>query len=297
VQSPAPPQPSALRIENLRKAFGSTEVLKGLSLDLPLGRVVGLLGRNGAGKSTLIRCMLGLSPIDGGRIELLGADAAALPPEVLHRVGYVPQSFDLFPWMRVEQYLRFHRAFYPQWNQELVDRLVVEWELSRKPRIGELSHGQRQKLAIVRALAPEPDLLLLDEPVASLDPQTRRLFLDTLLREVVQPGKTVLFSTHITADLERANAHIMLLREGRIDDCGALAEFRARVRLVELDAAQPLSAPDALPGILRWRSRADGATLLSEGWDELALAALAAEMGASLRLPPATLEDLFVELG
>ena len=151
-------QGSALRIEGLRKTFGKQTVLDYLDWSLPTGRVIGLLGRNGAGKSTLIRCALGLSPIDAGSVALFGEPVARLPAATLHRIGYVPQSFDLFPWMKVRQYLNFHAAFYARWNGEMVDGLLGRWEVDAAKKIGELSQGQRQKLAIIRAIAPDPDL-------------------------------------------------------------------------------------------------------------------------------------------
>ena len=130
-------QDTALAIRGLRKTFGKQTVLDHLDWSVPAGRVIGLLGRNGAGKSTLIRCALGLSPIDEGRVELFGDAVATLRPETLHRVGYVPQSFDLFPWMKVRQYLGFHAAFYARWNQELVDGLLGRWEVDAAKKIGE----------------------------------------------------------------------------------------------------------------------------------------------------------------
>src|SRR5690348_418771 len=220
---------SVLRVHGLRKSFKQREVLRGVAWDVPPGRVIGLLGRNGAGKTTLLRCLLGLSPIDAGMVELFGAPMSEPGGERLHRVGFVPQNFELFPWMKVRAYLDFTAAFYARWNHGLASRLLQEWELDPKQKIGRLSQGQRQKLAIVRAIAPEPDLLVLDEPVASLDPQARRAFMAELLAHMRGPGKTVIFSTHITADLERADADISLLRDGAIQFTRPLAELRERM--------------------------------------------------------------------
>ena len=228
---------AVLRVSQLSKAFAKREVLRALDWSVPAGRVIGLLGRNGAGKTTLLRCLLGLSPIDGGEVSLFGAPMTEPGGERMHRVGFVPQTFDLFPWMKVRAYLDFTAAFYARWNAALADRLLGEWQLDPKQKIGQLSQGQRQKLAIVRAIAPEPDLLVLDEPVASLDPQARRAFMADLLELVRAPGKTVIFSTHITADLERADADIALLRDGRIQFTRPLAELRTHLRRVVLTRA------------------------------------------------------------
>lgn len=299
VSAPARTQPDALRASLLVKAFDGREVLCRLDWEVPQGRVVGLLGRNGAGKTTLLRCLLGLSPVDAGSIEILGEPMDEPRGERLHRIGYVPQSFDLFPWMKVGDFLAFTAAFYRRWDTALVERLLAEWQLDRKKKIAALSQGQRQMLAIVRALAPDPDLLVLDEPVASLDPIARRDFLATLLPLVRRPGKTVIFSTHITTDLERVDADIALLRAGRIALMRPLSELRAQLRGAVLTRAAGFTAAPALEDALSARVREGQARyVIDTGNAELAarLQALAAREDARLELAPLDLEDLFVEL-
>lgn len=286
----------ALEIAGLRKTFGKQTVLDHLDWSVGAGRVVGLLGRNGAGKSTLIRCALGLSPVDDGTVALYGDAVETLKPQTLARVGYVPQSFDLFPWMKVRQYLGFHAAFYQRWDSTMVDGLLGRWEVDAGKKIGELSQGQRQKLAIIRAIAPDPDLLLLDEPVASLDPQTRRLFLDELLKLTRRPGKTVVFSTHITTDLERADAEIALLKGGRIQFSCDLPTLKERVRRVELHGATP-PFEFRHPGIVRQVIDAGAAHWIVDGLPDGAVAELAGRFGANTTSVPLSLEDIFIELG
>ena len=294
---PAPAREAALRMRGLDKRFGKIEVLRGLDWEVPVGRVLGLLGRNGAGKSTLIRCLLGISPIDGGEVEVLGAPVAELGGERLHRIGYVPQSFDLFPWMKVKSYLAFTRAFYARWDEAMVTRLLADWEINPKQKIGQLSQGQRQKLAIVRALAPDPDLLILDEPVASLDPLARRDFMAELLAQARRPGKTILFSTHITSDLERAEAEIALLKDGRIQFVSSLEALRARVRRVRLVRDGGWEAVPALEGSLRGDLHGNELRLIVDAVPDEVLAGLAARESAQLTLERLTLEEIFVELG
>lgn len=285
-----------VRVRSLRKSFKKREVLRGIDWDVPAGRVIGLLGRNGAGKTTLLRCLLGLSPIDGGGVELFGEAMTEPGGERMHRIGFVPQTFDLFPWMKVRAYLDFTAAFYANWNHPLTDRLLGDWQLDPKQKIGELSQGQRQKLAIVRAIAPGPDLLVLDEPVASLDPQARRAFMGELLELMRRPGKTVIFSTHITADLERAEADITLLRDGAIQFTRPLAELRQRMRRVVLDRANGWAEPPVVAGLLKATLKGSEAQLLVEDPNPESLRALAEREGAGLRVEAPTLEDLFVEL-
>jgi ABC-2 type transport system ATP-binding protein len=285
-----------LQVHGLEKSFKQRQVLRALDWSVPAGRVIGLLGCNGAGKTTLLRCLLGLSPVDGGHIELFGQPMIEPGGERMHRVGFVPQTFDLFPWMKVGAYLDFTSAFYVRWRAELVDRLLADWELDAKQKIGELSQGQRQKLAIVRAIAPDPDLLVLDEPVASLDPQARRAFMGELLALMRAPGKTVIFSTHITADLERADADIALLRDGRIQFTRPLAELRERFKRVVLHRIGGWSGPPAIAGTLKAHVQDEQAVLLVEDPIMESLHALAARESAGLRIETPTLEDLFVEL-
>ena len=301
---PFPVQPAAqaatpapvLRVGGLRKTYERREVLCGVDWEVPAGRVIGLLGRNGAGKTTLLRCLLGLVTIDAGAIELFGATMAEPGGERLHRVGFVPQNFELFPWMKVSSYLDFTAAFYARWNHALAGRLLQEWELDPKQKIGRLSQGQRQKLAIMRAIAPEPDLLVLDEPVASLDPQARRAFMAELLALMGGPGKTVIFSTHITADLERADADIALLRDGRIQFTRPLAELKARLCHAVLNRPAGWSTPPALAGAIKSRVAGTSLHLLLEDVPPERLHQLAKDEDASLRIEMPTLEDLFVEL-
>ena len=285
-----------LHVHGLDKSFKQRQVLKSLDWSVPGGRVIGLLGRNGAGKTTLLRCLLGLSPIDGGSIALFGEPMLEPGGKRMHRIGFVPQTFDLFPWMKVGAYLDFTAAFYTHWDRERVQRLLANWELDLKQKIGELSQGQRQKLAIVRAIAPDPDLLVLDEPVASLDPQARRAFMSELLSLMRAPGKTVIFSTHITADLERADADIALLRDGRIQFTRPLAELRERFKRVVLTRTHGWVQAPTVVGSIKTQVQGEQAIVLVEDPAMDSLHALAGRENAALHVETPSLEDLFVEL-
>jgi ABC-2 type transport system ATP-binding protein len=214
------------------RRFGSKEVLRGVDLAIPRGSVVGLLGKNAAGKSTLIKCLLGLLRIDDGTARVFGEDAWWLSAESKSRLGYVPQEVSLYGWMRVRQVVQYTAAFYPRWNAALAEKLVRQWELPPNDRVGPLSPGQLQKLAIVLALGHEPELLVLDEPVGTLDPVARRDFLRTILEIAQSENRTILFSTHITSDLERVADRVAILRDGRIvfhDELDVLKESVKRL--------------------------------------------------------------------
>jgi ABC-2 type transport system ATP-binding protein len=205
-------------------------VLAGLDWQLLPGQVVGLLGRNGAGKTTLLETLLGLREPDAGRVQLFGQDVLQLDDAARARIGYVPQHSDLFEGFTPAQLLAYFKSFYPRWNEAKVEGLMSRWDIRADQPIRKLSGGQKQRLSIIRALAHEPDLLVLDEPVASLDPAGRRDFLRELVGEVLDRGATVVFSTHILSDLERVAFNIAFLAQGRIALQAPLDELLDQVR-------------------------------------------------------------------
>ncbi len=212
-----PAEPAAsVEIEGLGLAYRGHPVLQGLDWRLQPGQVVGLLGRNGAGKTTLLETLLGLRDPQAGHVRLFGQPAARLDDAARARIGYVPQASDLFEELRAGELLDYFRSFYPRWNAPKVEALLQRWQVPLDVEIGRLSGGQQQRLSIIRALAHEPDLLVLDEPVASLDPLGRRDFLRELVEQVLDRGTTVVFSTHILSDLERVAFNVAFLQGGRI---------------------------------------------------------------------------------
>lgn len=227
---------NAISMKQVLKGFGTKSVLRGTDLEIPTGTIVGLLGTNGSGKTTLLKCAVGLLRPHGGECNILGEPAWDLSPAAKARLGYVPQVISLFPWMTVNDLVRYTRSFYETWNDELIGRLLGEWDLPPGDRVGNLSVGQLQKLAILTALGHEPELLILDEPAASLDPLARRQFLQLIIDLAGPSNRTVLFSTHITSDLERVADHVAILKEGRIVHFGSLEELKEQTHLNLEDA-------------------------------------------------------------
>jgi len=220
-----------IELRGIVKSYEKKKVLTGLDLSVRRGSVLGLLGTNGSGKTTLIKCALGLIRPQSGEALLLGEPAWTLSAEAKSRIGYVPQIINLYPWMKVRQLIDYTAAFYPNWNHDLVARLVRDLDIPAKDRIGPLSVGQLQKVAILLALGHEPDLLILDEPAASLDPLARRQFLQMII-DLAEPGKrTVLFSTHITSDLERVADRVAILKSGVIAWHGLLDELKEQTHV------------------------------------------------------------------
>ena len=226
----------SLSFRNVHKSFGKKSVLNGVNLEVPTGSIVGLLGTNGSGKSTLLKCAVGLLRPQSGECELLGEPSWNLSAAAKARLGYVPQVISIYPWMTVANYIRYVSAFYETWNKDLSDRFQADFALDGGDRVGNLSVGQLQKLAILTAVAYEPDLLVLDEPAASLDPLARRQFLQMIV-DLAEPGKrTVLFSTHITSDLERVADTVAVMKNGKIAHCGSMDELKADTHLNLEDA-------------------------------------------------------------
>ena len=224
-----------LALEQLGFSYGSTDVLSQLDFSLEPGSVTGLLGRNGSGKTTLMRVALGLLKAGKGSATLFGETAWQASPQVRARIGYVPQDSQAFSWLRVGDCLRLVGSFYDTWDDQLIRRYVHEWEIDESRYIHDLSTGQRQKVAILTAIGHRPDLLVLDEPVAGLDPGARRQFLKALVELNEDLDRTILFSTHITSDIERVVADVAVLHGGRLTYRGELDALKERCRRLYLN--------------------------------------------------------------
>ncbi|PTT80363.1 ABC transporter ATP-binding protein [Pelomonas sp. HMWF004] len=275
---------------SLRYPKGSA-VLSQLDWTLLPGQVVGLLGRNGAGKTTLLETLLGLREPDAGQVQLFGQRVQQLDDSARARIGYVPQHSDLFEAFTPAQLLAYFRSFYPRWNEAKVEGLMSRWDIARDQPIRKLSGGQKQRLSIIRALAHEPDLLVLDEPVASLDPTGRRDFLRELVGEVLDRGATVVFSTHILSDLERVAFNVAFLSGGRIALQAPLDELLDQVRAFTGSVSEMASL------ISRLGAQALKRTPLEAGRERvLARLPVDAALPAGVAAERVNLDDLFAEL-
>lgn len=292
--SEAAPPPLVCR--DLRKSFSGRTILKGVDLSLPVGSVVGLVGTNGSGKSTLIKCLLGLLKPTGGSAFLFGENPWWLSAASKARLGYVPQVVQLYPWMTVAQIVSYTAAFYDSWDEVWAQTLLNRMELPGAHRVGTLSTGQQQKLALVLAFGHRPELLILDEPVASLDPIARRELLKSIMELTLDNRHTVLFSTHITSDLERVATHVAFLRNGKIALFDELDAVKDRVKRVRIRAAHTLPSRMDLRGLLRYQVNGNQALLAVADWNDALLSEIRLRFQAELQIEDLNLEDIFVEL-
>ncbi len=216
--------------EALGKQFGARIALADVTFTVGPGEIVGLLGPNGAGKTTLIGCLLGFLLPSAGSIRLFGETAAELSPALRGRTGFVPQTMSGFGWFRVGELIAYLGKFYAQ-EPGTPPAWLLDWAgLDLNARVKSLSGGQKQRLAIVLAMRHAPDLLILDEPVASLDPQARRDFMALLTRFCAQEGRSVLISSHILSDLEKIATRAIFMRHGSIIHDTPMARFRSSAR-------------------------------------------------------------------
>ena len=286
-------------IRGLQKAYGRhrpKSVLKGVDLAVQPGTVMGLVGTNGEGKSTLIKCLLGLLRPTGGQTRVFGENPWDLSPATKARIGYVPQEPALLPWMTVRQQLAYTAAFFPSWDANFAAELVSQWGLPWDERVGPLSLGQKQKVSLVLALAHRPQLLILDEPVASLDPVARRKFLESLMQATEDGERTILFSTHITSDLERVASHVAILKDGRIAVCEELDQLKDRVKRLRISAGEDLPRSFAIGGALRTEVQGRSALVALSSVDDGLVQELRTRWNADVSVEDLNLEEIFMEL-
>jgi ABC-2 type transport system ATP-binding protein len=202
--------------------------LNTVSLSLPRGAVYGLVGANGAGKTTLIKHILGLLRAESGTVRVFGLDPVAEPVAVLSRIGYLSEENDLPGWMRVDELIRYSRAFYKNWDDRYAEELRDAFALDPAAPIKTLSKGQRSRAGLLVALAYRPELLVLDEPSSGLDPIVRRDILGAVIRTIADEGRTVLFSSHLLDEVEQVADHVTMIRRGDIVMSAPLAEIKAK---------------------------------------------------------------------
>jgi ABC-2 type transport system ATP-binding protein len=221
---------SAISTQGLGKRYGSKWALQDCTIEVPEGSVTALVGPNGAGKTTLLQLAVGLTRPSAGDVTVLGLSPR--DPALLARVGFVGQEHPLHRGFTVAETLKLGRKLNPGWDDALAHERLQRLDLPLDRTVGRLSGGQRAQVALTVAVAKRPELLLLDEPVASLDPLARREFLNSLMEAVSETGLTVILSSHIVAELERVCDHLVILAQARAELAGPIDEIVAGHRLL-----------------------------------------------------------------
>jgi ABC-2 type transport system ATP-binding protein len=271
---------NAVQLDNITHRYGKVLALDGLTLTVRQGEMFGFLGRNGAGKTTTLKLLMGLLRPDSGDVAVLGQRVTRMPVTLKERIGYVCQEPNFYPWMTADQLGGFVGGFYLKWDAPEFQRLLRLLDVPRDRRASEMSGGTRTKLGLALALAPRPELLLLDEPTAGLDPVARREFNDQLQALQREQGTTVMFSSHLVGEVEQLAQRVGIVQAGSCRFEGEVGILRASVRRLVADGA-------LMPGegFLRLRGdvwRADPALWDSAGWPD----GVAVEM--------LSLEDIFL---
>ena len=239
-------RPLALDAIALGRRYGRNWGLQDCSLQLPQGKIAGLVGPNGAGKSTLLRMAAGITRPSEGHLRVLGLDPNDQPEELLPRIGYLDQERPLYKHYRVQEMLRFGSRLNPRWDGQRAADYMKGLGIDLTRRVGALSVGQQAEVALTLCLAKRPDLLLLDEPVAALDPLARERLMQTLLRTVVDDGTTVLLSSHVVSELESTCDFIIILSASRVQVVDDLDHLLTSHRLLLGDRDD---SPDRLDGV------------------------------------------------
>ena len=283
-----------VQMRNVSKKFGKIEALNKIDLDIKRGEIIGLIGPNGAGKSTLLRCVIGLYLADKGNCITFETDAAKLTPKELAQIGYVHQEGELLEWMTVKQLIRYVSAYYETWNHELEEKYIADFDISLKDRVGSLSPGQRQKVAILLAIGFEPELLILDEPASTLDPVARGQFLDLLLHIIQDENRTIIISSHILSDVEKVIDRTLIMREGKIlrdSSFDGLREEFLKVTLVSLNGSLPAELP--FEKIINCEREDFKAVFTVQNISQPELEAKAKDLNCKIEIRPLSLEEIY----
>jgi len=291
------PADIALSIQDLRKSYGRVRALRGLDLEVQREEIFGFLGPNGAGKTTTIRCLLDLIRPDGGTARVLGLDPQAQPVAVKARCGYLPGELALQDNTTVEGLLRYlDRLRGRRVDWAYVRELAGRLELDLKRPLKNLSKGNKQKVGVIQALMHRPELLLLDEPTAGLDPLMQQEVL-ALLREAKAAGATVFFSSHIIAEVEEVAERVGIIRQGRVVEVAEVSTLVHRaLRRVTVRFKEPVgaSALAGLPGVTVLSAEPAGVVLQVQGEMDALIKALAAWPVADLETVRPSLEEVFL---
>jgi ABC-2 type transport system ATP-binding protein len=285
---------NAIETRGLGRKFGKFEAVKNVSLTVPKGTVFGLLGVNGAGKSTIIKMVMGHLQPTTGEIRVLGRTLGEDLLGIRRRVAYVSENRYLYEWMTVEESLRFTRAFHETWDDKKATDLLKRFSLPPEKKVRQLSRGNRARLCLLLALSFNPELIVLDEPTSGLDPIVRRDFIENIVAEIAEEGKTVLFSSHIVEEIERVADYVGIINEGEILLVSTIDEIKSNYKRVRYATNGTRPEVAGVPGVLAVENGRHEQVLTVSAWGDETLRTLGERGVKNPEVLPISLEDIFV---
>jgi ABC-2 type transport system ATP-binding protein len=287
-----------IETNGLSKSFKGHPALRGLDLRVPRGSIFGFLGRNGAGKTTTIKTLMGLLRSDGGTARVFGIQVtdADRSIEVRRRIGFVTEDKEMYPYMTVEQIIRFLRPFFPKWRDDLERRYLEMFELPPQRKIPDLSKGMRSKLMLLLAISRGAELLILDEPTDGLDPAATEDVLRELVDIAAAEGTTMFFSSHQLAEVELIADHIGIIDQGKMMVSGSLDEMKAQYQRLQVVFAESVQTPSRwVDGVENVRQVGRVVSILASRNVDAIVEQAQSLPGATVERFPVTLKEIFME--
>ncbi len=289
-----------LEFDHVARAYvQDVPVLKDVTFSLAGGEVVGLLGRNGSGKTTLIHIAMGLLFPQKGSVRAFGLSPTENAVEVKKRIGFVAEDQVLPVSSSVAELIAFHRYLFSRWDEALERQILDRFKLARNSKISKLSKGQSRAVALLLAICHTPELLILDEPAAGLDPAARRDFLEVAIQFLNRAGSTILYSSHYMNDIERMGSRVVMLEGGKVYLDASVDRLREDycLALVSMEMVPDAKRLEQFPGCVRARGHYGVWHTVFAGNPETVKALLEQSLGSNnIRCERLTLEELFVEL-
>jgi len=289
---------SVIETQDLRKTFGKQSAVDGLNLRVPSGSIYGFLGKNGAGKTTTIELLLNIVKPSGGHASVFGIPVTdiARSTQIRQRIGFVSEDKGLYPYMTVEQIIRFTRPFFPGWRDDLERQYLELFNLPLKKKVGELSKGMGSKLMLLLAVVRGADLLILDEPTEGLDPAAVEEVLRELVSMAASNGTTIFFSSHQLPEVEQIAEHVCIIDRGKAVVAGALDDLKAQYQRIQVVVDRELNEPVRwVDGVVKVRQEGRMLSLLVSRNVEAILAQIRSLPVASTEQFPVSLKDIFLE--
>lgn len=287
-----------IETNQLCKSFDRQPALRGLDLRVPVGSIFGFLGRNGAGKTTTIKTLMGLLRCDSGSAEVFGRPIidADCSVEIRRRIGFVTEDKELYPYMTVEQLIRFTRPFFPKWRHDLERRYLQMFELPPRRKIPDLSKGMRSKLMLLLAISRGAELLILDEPTDGLDPAATEDVLRELVAIAASSGTTMFFSSHQLSEVELIADHIGIVDQGKMIVSGSLDDMKVRYQRLQMVFPDPMKLPKQwVDGVESVRQEGRMVSIIASRNADAIVDQVQAIPGTVVERFPVTLKEIFLE--